>query len=228
MGLDTVELVMEVEDTFKIKIADEEAERTQTIGELHALVLTKLEGRKVNEYCTSQRTFYSLRRFLSSYVDRSLKKIRPMNKTEDYFPPENRRKTWEQFSQDTPYRFPNLCRPEWVIILLCLIFAVTTFLGFMLFRNHLPVWLIVVFLFPWAYLFYILTVLFSEPLAVEIPSDCNTLGGLTQSLVSLNYDTVDYDGGNVKEMLYEIISEQFGVNRDTLTSETTFVGDLGG
>ena len=228
MGLDGVELVMEVEDRFKIKIDDEEAERTLTIGELQALVLTKLKGRKVNEYCKSQRTFYSLRRLLSSYVDRPVKKIRPADKTEDFFPLENRREKWDQFSQGTPYRFPKLCRPMRLSKILFVIFALTTFLGLMLFRNHIPVWLMVVLLFPWAWLFCALTLSFSEPLAVEFPSGCKTLGGLTQSLVALNNGTIDYDGDNVKEILYEMISEQFGVERDTLTAETTFVGDLGG
>ncbi len=39
MGMETIELVMDLEDHFKISIADEDASRVQTVGELCELVL---------------------------------------------------------------------------------------------------------------------------------------------------------------------------------------------
>jgi acyl carrier protein len=42
MGLDTVELVMAVEDWFEITIADEPAQRLFTVGDLHAFVVAEL------------------------------------------------------------------------------------------------------------------------------------------------------------------------------------------
>jgi len=41
MGLETVELVMEIEDEFAIKIPDEDAERIQTVGQLEQYVVSK-------------------------------------------------------------------------------------------------------------------------------------------------------------------------------------------
>ena len=64
MGLDCVEIVLEVERTFNIRIADADAERTELVGEFHNLVWSILqkEGRPVEEACLTQKTFYKLRR----------------------------------------------------------------------------------------------------------------------------------------------------------------------
>ncbi|MBO6514201.1 MAG: hypothetical protein JJ974_09590 [Phycisphaerales bacterium] len=43
MGLDSVELVMECEDHFKIVISDEDASKTYTVGELHELCVRLVE-----------------------------------------------------------------------------------------------------------------------------------------------------------------------------------------
>lgn len=44
MGLDTVELLMDVEETFDIEISDKEASEIETVGEFYDVVLTKLEA----------------------------------------------------------------------------------------------------------------------------------------------------------------------------------------
>jgi acyl carrier protein len=51
MGLDTVELIMAVEQRFGIEIANAEAERLTTVGAIHQLVIAKLRtrGDPINE-----------------------------------------------------------------------------------------------------------------------------------------------------------------------------------
>jgi acyl carrier protein len=45
MGLDTVELIMAVEERFGITIEDREAEKVVTVGKLYQLVFDKLHSR---------------------------------------------------------------------------------------------------------------------------------------------------------------------------------------
>jgi acyl carrier protein len=42
MGLDIVELIMRVEETFILDLPDDECEQVRTVGDLYRLVLTKL------------------------------------------------------------------------------------------------------------------------------------------------------------------------------------------
>jgi hypothetical protein len=55
MGLDTVELIMEVEEAFDIKIPDEDAEKLRTIGDLHHYIANKLQ--LVSGPCLSSAAF---------------------------------------------------------------------------------------------------------------------------------------------------------------------------
>lgn len=47
MGLDTVELVMAVEEQFEIEIPDEIASTLETVGLLHAFVVSQLRRRSL-------------------------------------------------------------------------------------------------------------------------------------------------------------------------------------
>ncbi len=61
MGLDTVELVMAIEQEFGIEIPDPDAERMITVGDVYEYLKTRLKSEPV-EGCLRQRIFYKLRR----------------------------------------------------------------------------------------------------------------------------------------------------------------------
>jgi acyl carrier protein len=42
-SLDAVELIMELEDTFKVKISDDEAQKLKTIGDIVAFIQPKVK-----------------------------------------------------------------------------------------------------------------------------------------------------------------------------------------
>ena len=67
MGLDLVELVMEIEDEFGFAIPDEDAERIQYCGDLHAYVVHRLRPLG-GAPCQSAAAFYRLRRSLLRHL----------------------------------------------------------------------------------------------------------------------------------------------------------------
>ena len=63
MGMDGIELVMEIEDAFKIRIPDEDCERIRTVRELQDYVVSRV-GHLPPPACMTARAFYFLRRTL--------------------------------------------------------------------------------------------------------------------------------------------------------------------
>jgi len=61
MGLDALELVIAVEDEFKIALSNEETSRVQTVSDLVELVFSRLRQDK-SQPCPSQHCFYVIRR----------------------------------------------------------------------------------------------------------------------------------------------------------------------
>jgi Phosphopantetheine attachment site len=61
MGLDSIELISEIEQKFGINIPDREAEKITTVGKMYDAVWGHLEGKYSNK-CNSQILFYKLRK----------------------------------------------------------------------------------------------------------------------------------------------------------------------
>ena len=64
MGLDSVELVMKVEESYDISIPDDDAEKLVTVGKLHAYVIAALK-QKGRTDLDSQTIFNELRSIIS-------------------------------------------------------------------------------------------------------------------------------------------------------------------
>ena len=60
MGLDSVEILVNVENAFGITISNYEAEKISTVGDIHNVVWRSVQGRQ-SMRCRSQQLFYRLR-----------------------------------------------------------------------------------------------------------------------------------------------------------------------
>ncbi|MEZ6137254.1 MAG: hypothetical protein R3C53_20385 [Pirellulaceae bacterium] len=70
MGLDTVELAMEVEESFGITIPDGRACEMRTVGGLFSFILAETRDQTRDPIsCLSAATFYDLRRRLVSQIE---------------------------------------------------------------------------------------------------------------------------------------------------------------
>ncbi len=113
MGLEGIELLMEVEERFNTSISDSTAEQIETIGDLHSFLMKRIEQR-FSDTCPSTRWFYIIRKMLVNEfgIERSL--VRPSAFLQSLVCADNRHKFWRQIKSTIAPKIPNLKRSKWL------------------------------------------------------------------------------------------------------------------
>ena len=111
MGLDTVELVMEIEDEFEVSIPDAVAAELSTPGQVAEYLVNALGGRMdvgVTGVCPTARPFYRLRQELQARYATPRASIRPDAAVGGLVPRE-RRRDWPKIADAAGLRRePNI------------------------------------------------------------------------------------------------------------------------
>jgi hypothetical protein len=229
MGLDTVELVMEVEDAFGITIEDAEAEAVHTVNDLYHLVARK-SGVVPQDRCLSARAFYRLRRAIRAISPAAPQRLRPSTTIDEDLPVRDRRKAWPRLAEATGLRLPRLEASAAV--------AGSLLAGTLVGAVALGVWvgwltmaqvgLVVVFVA--LVVLGILSCLIARLVAKHMPS-CRTLGELAHRILCRNYSTIARESGagydrELWAALCRIIGEAVGIDPRELRPEDDFLKDL--
>jgi acyl carrier protein len=231
MGLDTVELVMEIEEAFDISIPDDRASNMLTVGDVFEFILEKTADSTLkSSTCLSAAAFYDLRRQMRS-LGLSHSEIRPKTKLERVIPLIGRRTYWQTLSSRMDLRFPRLGRPSWLALLNCMLVAIVAYASFLGFAPQN----VVAGIFAAVALGIIsaVTLIFlTQPFAIYPASTCSTIRDLVTNLVAMNYNTLAtrYSTRNPTDVwnaLQLIVAEQLGVDRSAVVPHARFVQDLG-
>jgi acyl carrier protein len=230
MGLDYVELVLEVENAFGFSVPDEDVAGLDTVGKLHDYVLAHRFCSK-QDVCLTSMTFYKLRRGLMSVLQIPRDSVRVSTELSAIIP-KRRRRTWRALEKATGFRFPFLQRPTWFVrlaMLAAVVFgiAVPVLLGIKPFRGGVlsAIGMMGVF----ALIFF---GRLTECFATEYPPDLSTVGQLAKGILARNYQAIVAESkkssneAEVWDILRRIIGEQLGIPPDQLTKEANFVKDL--
>ncbi|HEV7781785.1 MAG TPA: hypothetical protein VGO58_11005 [Chitinophagaceae bacterium] len=231
MGLDSVELIMEFEKTFDIKIPDAVAEKLTTVESVHDWIWDHIEKKHTNK-CNSQILFYKLRKYLSDQPGLPKDRITPATSLNDIIPWKNRQKEYDTFENKIKLELPKLSLSGyWQTVLNS--FGFVTILGGLVYALSLIIfsnksaWML---LYPVAGI--ILTLLFSLSL---IPKKIHItpplLKDFTKKTLVLNYSFfVEKFGTNRKDveaMINQVIVDKIGVDLEEITPEKSFTDDLG-
>ena len=109
MGLSYVELLMEVEDRFDVRIDDRDAEHLTTAGAMSAYIVAALH-RKVpspTPPCLSSHFFYQVRREFLAEWDVGRGWIRPTTRVLDVIPTRHRGSTWRRLQRRLDLPLPG-------------------------------------------------------------------------------------------------------------------------
>jgi hypothetical protein len=230
MGLEFVQIVMDVEESFGISFEDDEFTDINTIGDFAEAIKRKLPNPGEGP-CLTSHCFYILRSSLIRLFGISRRDLKPTTSMDHLFSSVDRRTKWNNLSKDLELRLPDLCRPTWLegIIWggagLLLLAAITSS-----FLNNVSSNL------PWVFAttaigFFILAYKATEPFATRFPSHCTTLGGVSRGLLQLNFGKISsrqksWTDQEVWDSLKRIILETAKVDPDEIVPEAHIYKDL--
>ena len=224
MGLDTVELVMDVEDHFGILLREDDSQRIRTTGDLADVILARILASAVTP-CPSIRAFYELRMVIRASLGSTDLRMRPSTPLAGLIPVSHRRACWTAIQSKQPWRFPGLQLKRqtyrFAMAFIAFLFVIPCcFLPFEMWMISIPLSsLVSTFLYTWI-----------KRYRSEIPPIYKTVGDLVRSSLGSVIATKNTDL-TTKELvlgdLYPIVAEQFGVDLKKLSPQTRFVEDLG-
>jgi acyl carrier protein len=231
MGLDSVEILMKVEETFGISIPDEEAQKIVTIGDFHNAVWRHLNGKQSNT-CKTQHLFYTLRKSIADEFGYSPQQLTLAVSPETIFPKVNRRDAYATFADRVHLKLPPLVLTDAWQKLLVSVAIVTVVGGF-----AVATVLMTIFDYgKWTLLIpvmgIVLTSLLSkliEPKRIIIED--STVRDFINRVLAINYATMVTDEGtNRREMemvINQVIADMAGLPIDEITPDKRIGNDLG-
>ena len=221
MGLDCVEIVLEVEDEFGIKIPDDEASRIQHVGELVQSVLNKC-ARMPQRRCASAHSFYRLRSALMNLTGVARRDVRPASELAVLIPVETRSRAWQQLG-DLGLRLPALQRPEALVgvaVLVVLVTFVVTIAAAISLGAPTAALLAILCCAVATFSAHRLT----NPWATSIPHSCARVADAVH--YTLDVAAAHLSRGEISYKVRLLIAEQLGLPLDTVTEDKHFVNDL--
>ena len=241
MGLDGVEMVMKVEETFDIVIEDSEAEKTVTPSLLIELVMSKV-GRTNHAACLTQRAFHRLRASLMSRSGFKRNQIRLETLLASLFPRSSRKERIREIMTVINLRKEiELVRPAWVRHLI----LSTVFLGgvatavFFVWHPISSTFTVInlVFMSPavpavfFIVIFGWLAFFATRRMRVEFRPSMTTVGHLSRWIVANGPDVVRAPPGQwsreqVSEHVRQIVIDTLGCEKE-YREDAHFVKDLG-
>ncbi len=226
MGLDAVEIVMDVEDHFGIVVDDDEAGRIRTVGDLVALIRLRVEATSSSP-CSSLPAFLSLRRLVRDVVGDDWMRIRPSQSIVDRLSRTSRRQLWRRLPELLGTSPPALRCPQTIRAMQILL------------STHLIVAAIEIASIDWAMLpltlfvagaLILLLHLASSPLRTIPRDDMATLGDLTGIIVGRTTATTDLDlpdDAAILDELRPIVADVLGIDRGKVVLDARLWEDLG-
>ena len=239
MGLDTVELMIEVEQAFDVQIPDDCAAEMYTVGDVHDFILESQadcesapDAMTPSKVCLSAATFFSIRDALASHVDVRARRLRPRALVEQTIPVKSRRAVWAKLQQSLSLKFPRLRRPGWIVACLTVLTIAVALGCAALMQARYGAELAALSGVGLLAVLGVGTTWITRFWAVHTESDWSTFRGLSQVVLAHNYAKLSrrfntWDPADVWQALQAIVVEKLGVEPEQVTRQARLVEDLG-
>ena len=236
MGLDLVELAIEVEEVFGITILDADAPNIITVGQLYDYVIAKLPAQET-ERCLSAMAFYQFRSALTDQFGVDRKQVRPSAFLDHIVPEPSRRSDWRLLGRRLDWHLPPLVRPAWMrpALFAILLGGLTASIaawgwtaGFSL--KVLP--LALGCTFCGTVVLLAAAIIVTTPFATRFSGDSLTVRSTLQAVLASDYGKLSVQGSGwsreeVWECLRATIAQQLGLPAEKVVKSAEFVRDFG-
>lgn len=229
MGLDGVELVMEIEDRFGVVITDAEASQFRTVGDVVGLLNSRIEAAK-SGHCATLAAFLSLRGLVRDVVGDAEFSVRPKDAVAAKLSTSQRRRLWRQAPKALeiclePLRAPRMIRATFTANA-CLIVVAAVAAGGPWANDFIPP-VLLVFL---GALLLIASFLAVQPFRTVPPESWSTFGAIARQIARKTAASNNLhlrDDESILAELRPILTNVLGVAPDRVTADARLVEDLG-
>lgn len=217
MGLDTVELVLALEEEFGLQIPDDAATRLTTPGEVADYLCTRLRMDQTDP-CPSQCGFYQLRKAINGRWGRARAGIRPDTPLGQLLRG-GARERWRALEEELGCALPSLRRSRllfWGVVVgvpaLCAAWFVRP--------GATLTWPVMVFV-----MLLLVLHLATRSWGTEPPRGATTVGQLVRWITTV--ETGVHSREEVLARVIRVTSEQLDIPVEEIRPESRFVQDLG-
>ena len=222
MGLDYIELIVEIEKKFKISINESEIYHADTVGKLAEVVYKRLK-KDAYDPCLTQKGFYILRQYLIFEYKLSRSEFKPDTKLNDIVPKRRRLKMWRSLIKAITNDPNNIelelsLWPKFIFLYFCPLLVLTLILYLLPWEAS---WLAILAAFTTSWIFsWLLT-----PLRNKIPDTCSTVKDLIPYITTRGIKVWEKD--EVYEEIKNLIVEMFYINPVLITPDSHIIDDMG-
>jgi len=246
MGLDFVEITMQIEETFGISFSEDDLQELVrdgdiVAGDLYDLILdkTRLRNFARNDIRLNHALWLELQAVIHSVTEVPLDQLELKTPLASLFPRKTRRQAWTALRDACPYRVQELDYPRIVRRVAFSLAALVVLI------EQLQIWQMpgLGWLWPILGIFaiwmlietYVKVLAVLRPLRNRFPSGITTLKDLCRAVLAANYTDLCQDleipvverSAVVWQQLTEVLTDVLGVDAEHVTFRCRLVHDLG-
>ncbi|MCO6044627.1 acyl carrier protein [Aeoliella sp. ICT_H6.2] len=227
MGLDGVELIIDIEEYFGISIQDGEAEQVRTVGDLVTLIQRRIDAAHATA-CPTLSSFLLVRTCVRQIVSNDRLRVRTDSRVVDVLTAPERVRLWRRLADLHGIRLPALRRSTVVQQLLwgggATLFLLALVLAGWIDLALLPLTITVAVLLVFAAHLSTLALRRHPPEALDTFGElASHISGMTVASKQLHLQTFD----SILNEVRPIIVQNLGVEENEVVAEASFVNDLG-
>ena len=206
-------LLLKVESSFGITLAENELEHIKTFGQFCDYIANKIQLDNSND-CTTQQAFYKLRSAVATTLQLDRNEIIPNLELTELLPRKNRKTLVKHLESELDFRLDILSPPDWIVSTL-VVLLLCSLVGLFIKWQFGLLGLVISICGFWV----------SAKLGNEI--NFQTLGQIAEKMTRDNYlkarrNSKSFNKSEIEKVLTDLFATDLALDKSLLTRDSTF------